>query len=112
MTVTSERYHFADLRPYAIPDSLDELRGPAHGLITLPLSVYWGPRETPFHVDDDGDLIIAYSAIISNGTQDVQRSLVNENRLYRVWPLLSIDRFRVRPLWERRFPELCAHASR
>ena len=106
MTDTTERYHFADFKPYAVPDSLDELHGPDHGVITLPLTVYWGPITGGFDLADPSHVITAYSNLISNGDVDIQRELLNRELLIHYWRDLHLDFRRVRPLWEQRFKEL------
>lgn len=37
------RVLFKDIIPYDTPRSLDALRGPASGMLDLPVTVYWGP---------------------------------------------------------------------
>ena len=106
MTAATERYRFADFKPYAVPDSLDELHGPDHGVITLPLTVYWGPITDGFDLGDPSDVITAYSNLLSNGDLDIQREQLNRGLLIRYWQDLSLDFRRVRPLWEQRFKEL------
>ena len=38
-----DRVHFGDVKPYAVVDNLDQLRGPAGGRIELSHSVLWAP---------------------------------------------------------------------
>jgi hypothetical protein len=40
---TKGRLYFRDIKPYAVVDSLDQLRGPAGGVVELPHSVLWAP---------------------------------------------------------------------
>jgi hypothetical protein len=44
----ADRVLFKDVVPYDTPSSLSALRGPASGMIELPLAIYWG-------VDRHGD---------------------------------------------------------
>lgn len=48
---------------------------------------------------------MAYQALLSEGTAEVQTRLLNKRLLIAVWPELSLDS-RVRDLWESRFVEL------
>ena len=45
----SERVFFRDLKPYAIVESLDQLRGPTEGAVSLSRSVLWAPGDG--HID-------------------------------------------------------------
>lgn len=99
-----QRARFRDLKPYDVVASLDELRGPARGPISLPRWVRW-QADGDVDVDDPGGLRMAYQALLSEGTAEVQARLLNKQLLITVWPSLSLDS-RVRDLWESRFLEL------
>lgn len=100
------RPRMADLRPFAVPSTLDELRGRADAVFELPLDVYWGPRRPPFDMTVPADVRRAYSEIISHGDPELQDRLLNRELLVEHWPELYLDRRNVRPTWEMRFPEL------
>jgi hypothetical protein len=85
-----ERVHYRDLIPYQIPDSLDDLRGPQDGVITLPVHVNAGPDR---RVD------------LSTASGRYKVALLNADLVRRVWPELRLPP-RCRELWETRFPEL------
>ena len=38
-----DRVLYRDIVPYEAPMSLTKLRGPAHGMLELPITVQWGP---------------------------------------------------------------------
>ncbi len=99
-----QRVRFRDLKPYDVVASLDELRGPARGLISLPRWVRW-QSDGDVDVGDPGGLRMAYQALLSEGTAEVQTRLLNRKLLIAVWPELSLEG-RVRDLWESRFGEL------
>ena len=42
---TQGRVYFRDVKPYAVVDSLDQLHGPAGGVVDLSHSVLWAPAE-------------------------------------------------------------------
>ncbi|MBO0776360.1 MAG: hypothetical protein J2P34_08585 [Actinobacteria bacterium] len=87
-----------------LPASLDELRGPARGVIVLPRHLAWpGLRE--FDVSDDRARRSLYGIVLTQGRRiDVAR-FVNPRLLQQDWPLLrnSLDA-RIRKGCERRLP--------
>lgn len=99
------RIHFRDLKPYSVPDALEELRGPCSGLIELPHHVRW--LDDRFRVDVGvlGRRVMAYQALLSEATVEEQQRFLNAELLIETWPQLRMDR-RVRELWESRFPVL------
>lgn len=100
----NEKVQFKDVVPYDTPSSLAALRGPAHGSIELPLSVYWGPSRS-FELADSRDVRSAYQALVREGTSAVQEALLNAELLQQVWLSLQLPQ-RCRDIWETRFPIL------
>lgn len=93
------------LRPVIVPPSLDDLRGPASGVVDLPVRLYWsGSRQfdlaDPHQVADMCEAVIDVAAT----TDDIARYL-NADLLIRVWPALGMSRAK-RDAWESRFPVL------
>ncbi|MDN4640475.1 recombinase family protein [Agreia sp. PsM10] len=103
------RVFFRDTKPYEAPSALDELRGPAHGVLELPHSVYWGPERTA-DLETAAGIRKAYQAALREGTAVEQVGLLNRDVLLREWGELALPD-RVRVLWESRFPELRASVS-
>lgn len=103
---TGEPYHAADFIPFDMPESLDRLQGSDMMTFTPPSAVYWGPRRPPFDMNVREDVIRAYTELISHADSGLQTRYMNRDLLKRVWPDLLLDRRRVRPAWERMFPEL------
>ncbi|NDL57046.1 transcriptional regulator [Phytoactinopolyspora mesophila] len=97
---------FGDVVPYEVPSSLSALRGPAHGLLTVPVTVHWGPRRS-FDLDDVAQRRVAYRAIVREGTPQMQEALLNQAVLRREWRRLVLPE-RCRKTWEDTFPELAA----
>lgn len=86
-------------RPFAVPEQLDELQGPADGVIELPNRIFWRDRRV-FDLADDAQAIAAYGAILANGrSSDVER-WIEVGLLRRLWPNLRIPQL-VRAEWER-----------
>ncbi|MDR1450448.1 MAG: transcriptional regulator [Propionibacteriaceae bacterium] len=106
MTETAAaRVRFRDLKPYDAPASLDELRGPATGMVTLPLRLRWVPGERTYDVGETGGARVVYQAVLAEGAVADQRRFLNRERLIGLWPDLNLDQ-RVVRLWEGRFPQL------
>ncbi|MDN5860260.1 MAG: hypothetical protein L0H84_16750 [Pseudonocardia sp.] len=97
---------YRDLVPYETPSSLSALRGPATGVLELPITVHWGPSRA-FDLADTGQLRLAYRALVREGTPEVQEELLNEALLRAEWAELILPE-RCQALWEERFPELAA----
>ena len=100
---------YGDRRPYAVPDDLAELTGPAGGHIALPAELGWTGR-IDYDLDDAGDAAVFYERVLVDAVraQDVSR-LVNAARLRTLWSDLFLPA-RVRRLWESRFPGLSSAA--
>lgn len=105
--MTEQRVFFHHVKPYAVPDSLENLRGPASGWVQLSHSLYWAPGSRRFNLDEDYGLRRVYVSALAEGTLADVQSLVNAERLVEVWDDLILPT-RVRDLWEDRFPRLAA----
>ncbi|MFT4244905.1 MAG: hypothetical protein QM571_00045, partial [Micrococcaceae bacterium] len=55
-------------RPFELPDSLDDLKGPADGLHTLPRNIYWGP-DRKFSLETHRSQHFYVTEIILNATK-------------------------------------------
>ena len=99
------RVFFRDIKPYEAPESLDQLRGPAGGVVVLSHSVLWAPGGGRVDLDEPGGIGLAYRAVLAEGTAADQIAVLNRDRLLAVWADLMLPA-RVRTLWEDKFPEL------
>ena len=97
-------FSYAEVRPYAVAESLDELRGPAHGALELPQELAWSGRRR-FDLDDDYDRAAAYKIILEEGREEDFRRYLNSGVLRRYWHDILPAR-QVQALWEGHFPEL------
>lgn len=100
----ADRMLYKDIIPYDTPSSLDALRGPATGILEVPITVHWGPRRR-FDLDEPRDAHAAYRAIVREGTTAIQEELLHTDVLRRLWPDLMLPE-RCRRIWEQRFPDL------
>ncbi|GAB3086868.1 transcriptional regulator [Nocardioides zeae] len=94
-----------DHRPYDVPERLEDLAGPAGGVVDVPHEVLWAPGGPGRDLDDAAVRRMVYVAVVAEGTRADQATLLNRDLLVTDWPRLMIPR-RARELWEARFPEL------
>jgi hypothetical protein len=86
-----------------LPDRLEDLRGPAKGVIVLPRHLSWpGMRE--FDVTDDATRRSMYGIVLTQGQRNDVKRFLNATLLRQDWPALrsSLDP-RLRRWCERRF---------
>ena len=92
-------------RPYAVPATLAELRGPTGGVVVLPLSLAWTGRRR-FDLARPADLARMYKVVLheARDVDDIRRFL-NRDLLVEHWDEIRAGRT-VRALWESRFSDL------
>ena len=93
------------LRPVAVPDSLDDLKGPGSGVVELPITLFWSRPDRKFNLDDRYQAIDMYLAVLDRGSVDELASYLNGKLLVELWPDLHLTRAKRLP-WEARFAEL------
>lgn len=87
---------------------LADLRGPADGVVTLPLRLYWSPPGRQFDLDDTFMLRSMYQVVLGEAIHAEElTSYLNRDRLLAVWPDLYLPKA-VRRAWEERHPALRA----
>ncbi len=101
--------NYANIRPYAVPRALEELAGPAGGIVTLPGWLDWSPRRS-YDLSDPAALRVMYEQVIQEGREQDLKAYLNADLLVRVWPELILP-MRVRLLWESRFTWLQDRAA-
>ncbi|WP_394281933.1 hypothetical protein [Corynebacterium sp.] len=95
--------------PFDVPASLDDLKGPATGMMEVPHSIMWARSDN--HVVDlanDTAITSAYREILGSATLAQLTQLVNKDHLVRLWPT-TFDAT-IRKAWEESFEELRNHA--
>ena len=91
---------------YAVPDSLDELRGPVGGMVQLPLSIHWAKKGgSTVDLSTPGGRSVAYGAAMGEGTLEQVCAIVNRDHLISQWASIPKS-LRMTALWESRFDEL------
>lgn len=74
-----KRVMYRDVIPYETPSSLGALRGPADGVVVLPLDVYWGPDATA-DLSTSGGVEKLCENVVREGTRQLQEALLNAVR--------------------------------
>jgi hypothetical protein len=104
MTAQS-RVRYADTRPYVTPETLEELAGPATGVLELPISLDWSERRS-YDLSVESDRRLMYERVIREAmSADILRRYLNSALLLSIWPNMYLPR-RVKASWESRFPVL------
>jgi hypothetical protein len=91
-----------------LPESLDELTGPAQGSVELPLHLAWSGLTT-YDLDKPRQRMGLYRTVLHEGLHDDLPRYLNRDLLLQLWPVLSTLVGRtVRTVWEAAFPQLAA----
>ncbi|MBM2616215.1 hypothetical protein JIG36_11670 [Actinoplanes sp. LDG1-06] len=98
-------------RPVLVAGTLSELNGPTHGLVELPLRLWWGPQSA-FDLTEPTMLAWMYENVLREAIRvEELRTYLHGPTLTRVWPELNLPRG-VRAAWEARHPRLRAAGAR
>lgn len=104
------RVRYAEIRPYTVPETLEELAGPAAGVVALPTALDWTPKRV-YDLSDDADLRMFYETVIREAMHAGElRKFLDPVLLSAVWQRLWLPP-RVRLMWEGRFPQLARRAA-
>jgi prevent-host-death family protein len=88
--------------------SLADLRGPAHGVVELPLRLFWSTPDRTFDLGQPSMLQAMYEAVLREASRpDDLASYLNGEVLVSVWPELFLPKG-LRRAWEERHPALRA----
>lgn len=89
-----------------LPQTLDDLTGPRHGTLQLPLHVAWS-GQTMFNLDRPKACMHMYRIVLAEGQRGDVTSFLDKDLLIRQWPILrNLVSLTVRQVWEATFPEL------
>jgi hypothetical protein len=93
------------LRQVAVPDRLDDLKGPGAGVVELPITLFWSRPDRKFNLDDRYQAIDMYLAVLDRGSVDELATYLSGKLLVELWPDLHLTRAKRLP-WQARFAEL------
>jgi len=102
---TSAYATYGSRKPYVVADSLDALRGPTTGTVSLPRHLDWS-GDPSYDLTRPARLASMYRTVLNEAasTHDLSAWLDGE-ALLRLWPTLWLPA-PLRRLWEDRFPAL------
>lgn len=105
--LAAEHARQAMLPARAAVESLDELRGPRHGIVELPLHLDWSTTNS-YDLTDTMRTRTMYSTVLreAKDPEDL-RALLNADVLRRSWGDLRLPAA-VRAAWESAHPELAS----
>jgi hypothetical protein len=103
-------YVYADHIPYDTPDSLEDLRGPTSGVVTVGPHIDTSLNPT-YRISDIRRARELYSATVRDGSASDHVRILDRGLLLRLWPELNLPS-RCRAIWEHRFPELAARTKK
>ncbi|TKS96080.1 hypothetical protein [Streptomyces lasalocidi] len=94
-----------------LPSALEDLVGPRHGQVDLPLHIAWSGLRS-YDLSRPRQRMSLYRTVLAEGQRDDITSFLNSDLLRDQWPLMRtmISRH-VREVWETAFPELQRQAS-
>jgi hypothetical protein len=96
---------YVDQRHYVVAPSLDDLRGPVGGIVTLDRWLDWS-GDGSYDLDHVGDLQLMYQTVLNQAaTVDDLCRWLDGATLRRLWPALWLPG-RLRALWQARISEL------
>ena len=98
------RYRIRPGRYALVAPDLDALKGPADGVLELPLTLHWSGDRHGFDLGDPGRLLEAYESILLEAASQADLALLNKDRLIEVWPRVYSKP--VHRAWEDRHPVL------
>ncbi|MEV6020711.1 hypothetical protein [Streptomyces sp. NPDC051997] len=115
MAVRSSRFPVPDAlellrEQYAkrLPARLQDLTGPTHGSVDLPLHVAWSGRRS-YDVEQARSRMSLYRTVLAEGQRQDLVAFLNRDLLLGQWPVLrTLISQPLRDAWEEAFPELAA----
>ncbi|MFJ9619824.1 hypothetical protein [Streptomyces noursei] len=89
-----------------LPDQLEDLAGPAHGTVDLPLHVVWSGRRS-YGLEQFRSRMSLYRTVLAEGQRQDLITYLNRDLLIAQWPVLRTLISRpLRDAWESTFAEL------
>ncbi|MFJ3205877.1 hypothetical protein [Streptomyces sp. NPDC086989] len=89
-----------------LPAALEELVGPRHGVVELPLHVAWSGLRA-YDLDRPRLRMGLYRTVLAEGQHEDLVTLLHRDLLLEQWPVLrTLVSRHIRQVWEEAFPEL------
>ncbi|MEE1845195.1 transcriptional regulator [Streptomyces sp. NPDC088190] len=88
-----------------LPESLNELHGPTHGVVELPLHMARSGR-TSHDMSKPRQHMGLYRTVLHEGLRDDLPRYINRDLLLQLWPVLRT--LVGRTVWEDAFPQLAS----
>lgn len=93
---------------HRLPESLDELHGPAHGVVDLPLHMAWSGM-TSYDLGKPRQRMGLYRTVLHDGLHDDLPRYLNQDLLLQLWPALrTLVGCTLRSVWDDAFPQLAS----
>ncbi|MEV0937767.1 transcriptional regulator [Streptomyces phaeochromogenes] len=91
---------------HRLPSSLNELTGPGHGMVALPLHIAWSGLRI-LDLDRPRQRMSLYRTVLTEGMRDDLCRFLNKGILLELWPVLrKLISTAIKDVWEEAFPEL------
>ncbi|MBO0690839.1 MAG: hypothetical protein J2P40_14865, partial [Candidatus Dormibacteraeota bacterium] len=92
----------ARVRPFAIPDDLEQLRAPTvSGRVTLPRHLWWSGPSPLYDLTQRRDRARVYEIVLQEGTMEDLRRYIGLEDLIDLWPDMVLPPH-VRAAWSRK----------
>lgn len=108
---TPPRFLGRALRTVAVPDDLDELRGPLTGRYRLPHHLDASARHLYDFADEQWRELAYRTVLMEAGSDTDLTTWLDKNALLALWPQLYLPPH-VRQAWEHRHPQLARAGTR
>jgi hypothetical protein len=105
------RYESRPGRGVVVAASLEDLRGPAEGVVELPLWLFWSSADRTFDLGDRDMRLWLYQTVLREASRSEDlAAYLDRGTLIALWPDLCLPRG-VRQAWEDRHPALRAASA-
>jgi hypothetical protein len=98
------RYQSRPGRGVLVAASLTDLKGPTHGIVELPIWLFWYP-DRAFDLDQPGMLPWVYQIVLREASSTEDLAYLNGDLLTGLWPDLYLPKG-IRQAWEDQHPKL------
>ncbi|UIX33456.1 hypothetical protein [Streptomyces sp. GQFP] len=94
-----------------LPDAIEDLTGPTHGQVPLPLHIAWSGLRS-YDLDRRRQCMSLYRTVLAEGQRDDLVAFLHHDLLIEQWPVLrTLISRHIRAVWEDTFPELVSRTG-